>query len=144
MFGLCLWTHYQTLLAFWIPSNCTKLTFLRLFLDFHIFFFKNLINSASLIIYLFWIWNQQVLSYSSVTERLAVLAGKVIGCRTTKRRHLATFCISFLWQRGTCPENRKDYYLKKSHLAVFCIDGTAIGCYDFVRTPRCATEWKVS
>jgi len=43
MFGPCLWTHCQTLLAFWIPSNCTKLTFLRLFLDFHNFFIKNLI-----------------------------------------------------------------------------------------------------
>ena len=30
-----------------------------------------------------------------------------------KRRHLAVFSISFLWQRGTCPEKRKDYYLNK-------------------------------
>ena len=40
------------------------------------------------------------------------------GCRTTKllsqkRRHLAVFSISFLWQKGTRPEKRKDYYLNK-------------------------------
>ena len=40
-------------------------------------------------------------------------------CRTTKllsqkRHHLAAFCISFYWQRGTRPEKRRDYYLKKS------------------------------
>ena len=40
-------------------------------------------------------------------------------CRTTKllsqkRCHLAEFCISLYWQRGTCPEKRRDYYLKKS------------------------------
>ena len=39
------------------------------------------------------------------------------GCRTTKlvsqkRRHLAVYCISFLWQMGTRPEKRRDYYLK--------------------------------
>ena len=41
--------------------------------------------------------------------------------------------ISFFWQRGTSPEKRRGYYLKKSHLGVFCIVPTAIGCcYDFV------------
>ena len=65
------------------------------------------------------------------------LIQRVFQCRTTKllsqkRRHLAIFCISFLWQRGTCPEKRKDYFLNKSHLTLFCIDRTTIGCYDFV------------
>jgi hypothetical protein len=55
------------------------------------------------------------------------------GCRTTKllsqkRHHLAVFCISFLSQRRTLPEKRRDYYLKK-----FCIDRTAISFYDFVQ-----------
>ena len=40
-------------------------------------------------------------------------------CRSTKwlsqkKRHLAVFSISFYWQRGTRPEKRRDYYLKKS------------------------------
>ena len=48
-----------------------------------------------------------------------LLIWKPFGCRTTKllsqkRHHLAIFCISFLWQRGTRPEKRRDYYLKKS------------------------------
>ena len=42
----------------------------------------------------------------------------IFACRTTKllsqkRRHLAVFCISFLWQKGTRLEKRRDYYLKK-------------------------------
>ena len=67
------------------------------------------------------------------------LIQRVFQCRTTKllsqkRRHLAIFCISFLWQRGTHPEKKKRLLSqKKSHLAVFCIDRTAMGCYDFVR-----------
>ena len=56
-------------------------------------------------------------------------------CRTTKlrsqkRRHLAVFCISFYWQRGTRLEKRRDYYLP---LAIFCINRTANKCYDFSR-----------
>ena len=44
---------------------------------------------------------------------------KVLQCRTTKllsqkRRHIAAFCISFYWQKGTRPKKRRDYYLKKS------------------------------
>ena len=58
-----------------------------------------------------------------------------------KRRHLAIFCISLLWQRGTRQEKRADHYLKKNHLAVFCIDRTAIGCYDFVRVLICMPSW---
>ena len=47
------------------------------------------------------------------------LIQRVFQCRTTKllsqkRRHLAIFCISFLWQRGTRPENRRDYSNQKN------------------------------
>ena len=71
-----------------------------------------------------------------------LLIWKPFGCRTTKllsqkRHHLAIFCISFLWQKGTCPEKRRDYYLKKSHLEVFCINRTTIGCYDFIQITSC-------
>ena len=60
------------------------------------------------------------------------------GCRTTKllsqkRRHLAVFSISFLWQRGTRPEKKKSLLSKyKPSRVVLCIDWTA-SCYDFVR-----------
>ena len=50
------------------------------------------------------------------------------------------FCISFLWQRGTCPEKRKDNCLKKSHLSVFCINQTAIGCYVWLRPNGSGTK----
>ena len=58
--------------------------------------------------------------------------------------------------KGDRPEKRRDYYLKKSHLAVFCIDRTAIGCYDRLRPNQLAkvhdflklvingTSWKIS
>ena len=59
-------------------------------------------------------------------------------CRTRKllsqkRRHLAAFCISFYWQRWTCPEKEEITISKNDPLAVFCINHTANECYDFVR-----------
>ena len=64
-----------------------------------------------------WYSPLKIISIDNLTN-MRVLLILQFRCRTTKllsqkRRHLAVFCISFLWQKGTCLEKRKYYYLNK-------------------------------
>ena len=64
-----------------------------------------------------WYSPLKIISIDNLTN-MRVLLILQFRCRTTKllsqkRRNLAVFCISFLWQKGTRLEKRKYYYLNK-------------------------------
>ena len=82
-------------------------------------------------------------------KQISLVSARLFGCRTTKllsqmKRHLAIFCISFLWQRGTRLEKKKKLLSqkKRSHLVVFCINRTTIGCYDFVPIQKISKSYR--
>ena len=77
------------------------------------------------------------------------------GCRKTKllsqkRRYTAIFCISFLWQRGTYAEKRRDYEItiskKPSSSSILhrsnC-NRLLLGWYDFLKTDKSDQEKKL-